>query len=184
MSFQIHTLETAPEKSVELLEQAKAKFGFIPNLFGVFAESPEITEAYLVLADLIDRTSFSPLERQIVYIAASVSNDCHYCVAAHTTVSSMQKLPDDVIAAVREAKPLTDVKLEALRQFTLAVNEKRGFVSEADTKAFLDAGYTKQNILEVILVLGTKVITNYTNHINVTPLDAAFEPAKWREAHA
>lgn len=184
MSLQIHTIETASEKSAEILQQVKGKYGFVPNLMGVFAESPETLQAYLTLSGLVDQTTLTPLERQIAYIGTSISNSCEYCVAAHSAISSMQSLPADVIGAIRENRPIADAKLEALRKFVQTVTDKRGFVSEEEKAAFLEAGYTKQNILEVILVIGMKTLSNYTNHIAETPLDAAFEPAKWQKAAA
>lgn len=184
MSLQVHTIETAPEKSAEILEKVKAKYGFVPNLMGVLSESPAILKGYLALSELVDQTTLTPLERQIALIGASVTNGCDYCVAAHSTISSMQNLPSDVIQAVRENSPISDAKLETFRKFVQTVTEQRGNVSEEEKAAFLDAGYTKQNILEVILAVGMKTLSNYTNHIAETPLDAAFEPAKWHKAAA
>lgn len=181
MSFQVHTIETAPEKSAEILEKVKAKYGFVPNLMGVFAESPEILQAYATLSGLVDQTTLSPLERQIALIGASATNGCDYCVAAHSTASSMQNLPSDVIQAVRENRPIADTKLETFRKFVQTVTDQRGNVPEEEKAAFLEAGYTEQNILEVILVVGMKTLSNYTNHIAETPLDSAFEPAKWHK---
>lgn len=184
MSFKVHTIESASEKSAEILGQVRSKLGFVPNLMGVFAESPEILQAYLALSDLVDQTTLTPLERQIALIGASVTNNCDYCVAAHTAISSMQKLPADVIQAVREDRPIGDAKLEAFRTFVQTVTDNRGFVSDEEKAAFLAAGYTNQNILEVILVIGMKTLSNYTNHLAETPLDDAFQPAKWRKAAA
>ena len=184
MSFNIHTIESAPSKSAEILGQAKSKLGFIPNLMGVFAESPEILQAYLQLGDLVDQTSLTPLERQIALIGASVTNSCDYCVAAHTAISSMQKLPTDVIQAVRTGSPIADAKLEPFLRFFQLATDRRGNLSEEDKQEFLAAGHTDQNILEVILVIGMKTLSNYTNHIAETPLDSAFEPARWHKAAA
>lgn len=184
MSFNIHTIESSSDKSAEILGQVKSKLGFVPNLMGVFAESPEILQAYLALGDLVDQTTLTPLERQIALIGASVTNSCDYCVAAHTAISSMQKLPMDVIQAVRDERPIDNTKLQAFRKFVQALTDKRGFVSAEEKAAFLEAGYTNQNILEVILVVGMKTLSNYTNHIAETPLDTAFEPAKWHMAAA
>jgi uncharacterized peroxidase-related enzyme len=184
MSLQVHTIETASEKSAELLHQVKARFGFVPNLMGVFAESAETLKAYLALDELVEQTTLTPLERQLALIEASVCNSCEYCVAAHTSVASMLKLPGEAIQAVRENRPIADAKLETFRRFVQAATEQRGLVSEKEVGAFLDAGYTERNILEVILVIGLKVLSNYTNHIAGTPLDGAFEQAQWEKAAA
>ncbi len=184
MSFKINTIETAPEKAKPILEGAKAKLGFVPNLYGVMSESPELLKAYLTVSELLAGTSFSPTELQTVLITASYVNNCDYCVAAHSVISSMQGVPGDVVESVRGNKQIADAKLDALRKFTFEMVDKRGFVSEDAKTSFLAAGYTAKNILEVILCVGLKTMSNYTNHIAETPLDAAFESAKWQKAAA
>lgn len=111
--FPIHTLETAPEASRPFVAGAKHAFGIVPNLVGEFAESPAVIEGYLALAGAYQKSDLTPLEREIVLIAASVENACHHCVAAHTTVTQGQKLDQTVIAAVRNGGPVDDAKLEA-----------------------------------------------------------------------
>jgi uncharacterized peroxidase-related enzyme len=184
MSLTVHTAETAPAKSAPILEEVKAKFGFLPNLIGVFAESPEALQGYLALSSLMDNTDLTPTERQIILLATSRANECEYCIAAHTTISSMQKVPDDVVHAIRNNQPISDPKLEALRSFTEKVVTERGLVTEEDKSAFIAAGFSKRNILDVILGVSMKTLSNYTNHIAETPLDAAFEPANWKAASA
>jgi alkylhydroperoxidase family enzyme len=91
-------------------------------------------------------------------------------------------VPDHVVQAIRAGRPIVDYKLEALRRFTAAVVTMRGWPSEADTRGFLDAGYTRAQILEVVLGVGMKTLSNYTNHIADTPLDHAFAKAAWSKA--
>lgn len=173
--FPIHTAETAPPASRPFIEAARKAFGLVPNLIGEFSESPAVVEGYLALAGAYQKTSFTPLEREVVLIAASVENSCHYCVAAHTTVTQAQKLDQSVIDQVRAGGPIADAKLEALRSFTTKLVRERGWVSDADVQDFLRAGYSKANVLEVVLGIGLKTISNYVNHIAETPLDAPFQ---------
>lgn len=177
--FTIHTKETAPETSVALLHGTEKAFGFIPNLVGMMAESPAVAKGYLNIAQIFDETSFSPTQRQVVILTASLYNECHYCMAAHSVIAEMQKVPQDVVDAIRNDEPIADVKLEALRQFTIQVVDKRGWVSNDDIQAFIDAGYTKQQILEVILGVSFKTLSNYVNHITDTPVDTAFAKKAW-----
>ena len=177
--FDIHTKETAQEKSAELLATAEKTYGFIPNLLGIFAESPATLKAYRTIGQIFDESSFSATERQLVILTVSRLNDCRYCVAAHSTVAEMQNVPADVIEAIRIDQPIADSKLEALRTFTTAVVEKSGWATEDDTEAFLAAGYTKAQILEVILGISFKTLSNYVNHIADTPLDDAFALKAW-----
>ena len=184
MSLDVLTTENAEEKSAVVLNDVKAKFGFVPNLMGVFAHSPEALKGYLTLGELVDQTSLSPTERQIVLLGVSEENNCAYCIAAHSTISSMQGIDADVVNAVRENRAIADIKLEGLRRFTKAVVSKRGFVSDEDIREFESVGYTKKNVLEVILATAMKTLSNYTNHIAKTPLDEAFEPARWKATAA
>ena len=174
MTYVVHSLDTAPAAAKETLADAKAAYGFLPNLLGVMAEAPALLKAYRTAMGLFEGTSLSFAEQQIVLLAASRENDCKYCIAAHSVVAKMRKVPVDVVRAVRDGQPVADKKLEALRRFTGSVVASRGWPSDADTKVFFDAGYGRAQILEVVLGIGVKTLSNYTNHIADTPLDEAF----------
>jgi len=183
-SYQVHTTDTAPQGAAELLKKAEEKYGFVPNILGVMAEAPAILKAYMTLAGIFDETSFTQTERQIVLLAASLSNECEYCMAAHTAIANMQDVPNDVVDAIRNNDPIEDSKLEALRRLAQEIADTKGNPSEKTLKAFLDAGYAQGQILEVILGVGFKTLSNYTNHIAETPLDEAFKPTEWHAQKA
>lgn len=179
MEFPVHTIETAPEGAKETLKGMKQAAGFVPNLMGVMAQSPELVKAYLKVGELFDQTSFSPTERQVIFLTVNYENECTYCVAAHSAIAARQKIPADVVEALRSGTPIADEKLEALRLFTKEVVQTRGWPSGDALNQFAAAGYTRTQVLEVILGVGMKVLSNYTNHIAQTPLDEAFASAKW-----
>lgn len=179
IDFTVHDKASAPEAATDTLAGAEKAFGFIPNLLGVFAESPAALKAYLTLGELFGNTSFSETERQVVLLAISRFNDCRYCVAAHSTIAGMQNVPADVVDAIRNDTPIADPRLETLRSFTTAMVDNRGWVSDDDVAAFVAAGYTKANVLDVILATSFKTLSNYTNHIAETPLDSAFAAKEW-----
>lgn len=178
-NFTRHTIETAPEDAKPMLEASQKSYGMIPNLHAVLAESPETYEAYQTLNKLFSSSSLSVEERHVVWLTINVENQCHYCVPAHTFLAKKDDVGDDIIDALREDRELPDERLEALRQFTKAMTVKRGFVDEAEIDAFLDAGFTKRNVFDVILGLSHKVISNYTNHVAETPVDAPFAKFGW-----
>lgn len=180
----VQTKDTAPEASKPFLDQAEKAYGFIPNLTAVFANSPAMIEAYGVLSSHFEKTDLTPTERQIVLMTNNRLNGCTYCMAAHSTISQMQKVPADVVTALRDGTEIADPKLQALQVFTARINETRGYVDQADINAFLAAGYTEANILDVILGTGLKTLSNYTNHISGTPLDAPFQPNAWEPSDA
>lgn len=174
--------KTAPEVAREVLAQVRKKFGFVPNLLGNMANAPALLKAYLTVSSLFDETSLTSTERQVVLLAASAKNNCAYCVAAHTAIAGMQKVPKDVVDAIRNRRPITDAKLEALRRFAEEIVETRGWPTEATRKRFLDAGYSETQALEVLLGIGMKTFSNYTNHLAGTELDNHFAPATWAAA--
>ena len=179
--FTIHSLKTAPEEALPILEQAKARMGIVPNLYGVMAESPLTLKAYTTLSQWLDDSVFTAEERGLLWLIISRVNHCTYCVAAHSMLAAMSKVPESHIAAVRKGDPISDQKLETLRRFAERMTESRGFVPVQEVDTFLEAGYTRRHVLEVVTFIAHKTISNYTNHLAGTPLDAAFSDFAWSQ---
>jgi len=178
-TFPVLTLATSPTDSKPMLEQTQQAFNFIPNLIGVMASSPAITEAYLSIANIFSKSGLSATEQQVVLLTVSHFNDCRYCMAAHTAISSMQSVDMMVVQAIRDDLPISDSKLQALRQFTRLVVENRGWLPDSDVQTFLDAGYDQSHILDTLVGIAQKTLSNYTNHLAKTPLDDAFSAVAW-----
>lgn len=172
--FTAHTPDTAPQASRRLLQSVEKQLGFIPNLYAAMAESSATLEAYQNLTTLFDKTAFTVTERQLVLLSISRYRNCTYCLAAHGTVANMQKIPTEIIQAVYYNQHLADAKLEALRTFTRAVLKADGWIEQKDLRMFYLAGYQKQHVLEVVLGISFKTLSNYVNHINGTPIDTVF----------
>jgi AhpD family alkylhydroperoxidase len=171
-TFTTHTLDTAPEGSKAKLAEVQKAWGFLPKLHGNLAESPVALEAYDTLFGLVAKSTLSPIEQQVAYQAINVFHECEYCTAGHTYLSRMVKMDEAAISALRNNTPIADARLQALRVFAESVVRERGFVGDAAVDAFLAAGFTKTNVLEVVTIAATKTISNYTNHITHTPNEA------------
>ncbi len=181
--FTKHTLETAPEDSRPLLENSKKAFGRLPGLHAVMAEAPALLEGYQKLHKLFaEQTTFDKDELTVVWQSINVEHSCHYCVPAHTGIAKMMKVDNAITDALRNETPLPSDRLEALRTFTLSVVRDRGNVDDAAVTAFLDAGFTKRQVLEVILGVSQKVMSNYTNHLAETPVDEPMKAFAWEKA--
>lgn len=178
-SFAIHTIDTAPAAAKPILEATNKGWGFVPNLFGVLAEAPAALAGATQLLELAGQTSFTPAEQQIVFLAVNFDNECTYCMAGHSVMAKNAGVPADVIDALREGRPLADARLEALRQYTSRVVLERGRVGDAAVEAFIAAGFTRQQVLEIVLIVATKVMSNYTNHVAHTPNDAFMANTTW-----
>jgi len=180
-TFPLHDQDSAPEQSRDTLSAIEGKLGFLPNIYGVFAESPAVIKAYTSLSHLLNHGSFSPAEQQLMLLTVSVTNDCGYCVAAHTMGAMQESLGKDVIKAVRNDTPIADDRLATLHGFTKTMVKNRGQVPAGGIEAFMGAGYTKSHVLEVALAVALKTMSNYINHFADTPLDTMFEDARWEE---
>lgn len=179
----LKSMDDAPEGSRPLLERAEKNFGFVPNLYRVFADNPAALASYVAIGDaLAEHGTLSATEQQLVMLTISRTNECHYCVAAHTTVGEQVGLSKGAIEAIREDRSLDDPKLEALRRLAKSVVNERGWLSEDSVREFLDAGYTRPQLLEVITITAMKTLSNYTNHLAQTPLDQAFEGSRWKKS--
>ncbi len=172
--FTQHTYNTAKQASLPALKQAEELFGFVPNLIAALVESPATVNAYLQLHSLFEHTSFTAVEKQVIMLTVSRNADCQYCLAAHSTFSKMLKISDERVNAIIYGHPITEPKLEALRIFTHLVIEKQGRLANWDLSNFYQAGYNKQQLLEVILGISFITLSNYVNHINDTSIDMVF----------
>ena len=165
-----------------VLVEVKAQTGRIPNMYARMANVPGLLETYLAgYAALRQHSGFSPGEQQIVFLAISRANGCAYCVAVHSGLADMAKVPTEVTDALRAGEPLPDARLEALASFVTTMVDTRGLPSQADVDAFLAAGFQESDILQVVLAIAVKTISNYTNHLFRTPVDDAFAHRSWEE---
>jgi len=181
MAYSVLNKETATEEAQPILDKVNKKYGFVPNLIGVMAHAPALAEAYTTLNEIFAKTSLSREEQQVVLLAASWENNCTYCMAAHSIIAKQAGLSDESIEAIRKGTTLPDPKLNALSIFTRAMVVSRGHPEEEQLGALKQAGFTDQQVLEVVLGVGLKTLSNYTNHIADTPLDDKFTDARWEK---
>lgn len=176
-------VETAPVsddqaqgKAKDLLDGARAKLGFVPNMYRGMAVNPGLLSTYLHGYALFRESgNFTPPEQEVVFLTISEANGCDYCTAAHSMLAvKVTKLGETHTQELRDGKPLSNAKLEALRRFTHHMWATRGLPTRAEAEAFKAAGFADVHVLEIILALAVKTISNYANHVNHTALDDVF----------
>jgi len=175
-NLDILNMENAPEKSKPLLNDMVSAYGFVPNLNGIMAAAPNLLKGYLTLHNLFQNSSFSADELTVVWQTINVEHECHYCVPAHAMIAQSMKVDKDLVSALRNRTAMPNSKLQALHDMTLKVVRQRGKISEDDVKHFYSVGYGAQQLLEIVLGLSQKVMSNYVNHLANTPLDKAIQP--------
>ncbi len=168
----IQSAESAPVESRERLAAAQKANGFLPNLIGVLSNAPTALETYQVVGAINARTGLSATEREVIQITAAIQNGCGFCVAGHTAIARKKiAMPEELIQALRNTDALSDPKLNALAQFTLAVMAHKGQVSDEELQDFLASGYTQASALEVVLGVSLATLCNYANNLARTPIN-------------
>lgn len=183
-TFPIHTLESAPAESVAALRTLEEGLGFVPNLAATMAESSVLISGFVELRRTLAGSELSGVEREIVALAVSLENDCHYCMAAHSTFALLQNAKEDAVAAARAGDPPSDPKLGALYRFARSLVRKKGHLTPDETQAFLDAGYSKGAVFEVVAQVGHTTLANFAHSLSNVPVDAAFASQAWTAAAA
>lgn len=186
LNLGMKTVATAEPRAKAALEAAQKSLGFIPNMYANMANAPGVLETYLGGYKLFrSESGFTPTEQEVVFLTISRENGCGYCMAAHSTIAEkMSKVPAPVLDALRRGADLPDSKLQALAKFTRVMFESRGRPSRAQVQAFVAAGYGERQVLEIVLAIAVKTLSNYSNHVFHTQIDPAFAGHRWSDAVA
>lgn len=174
-------LAAASEAQKVLLENARQELKMIPNMYKVMANMPGLLDTYRHGYAVIRKESgFTPAEQEVIFLTISAENNCTYCMGAHSFLANtLSKVPVDVTDAIRNNTEIPNERLRALSTFTSIMVNKRGNPSPDDAAQFFKAGYTEQHILAIILAIAVKTISNYSNHVFHTELDAPFKIREW-----
>ena len=183
-TFEIHTIDSAPVNSTAALRALQQGLGFVPNLAATMAGSPALVCGFVDLRTTLAGGELTGAEREIVALATSIENDCGYCMAAHSTFALKQNADEGTVAAARAGHPPDDARLGALYRFARELVARRGHISQTETRALMNAGYSQAAVLEVVAQVGCTTLANLTYNISDIPLDAAFEPQAWARAAA
>lgn len=174
------TAESGDADQKEVLGVALKQVGFIPNMYANMVNLSPVLSTYLHgYAEFRSKGEFNPVEQEVVFLALSLTNGCKYCGAAHSMLADkMSGVPADILAAIREGKPIPDAKLQTLYDFTVELVERKGKVSPDTGEKFKAAGFTDKHVLSVILAASVKTLSNFSNHFFETELDDMFSSYK------
>lgn len=177
----LRTVKDAEGLAKTLLEATQEKLGFVPNMYYAMANSPGLLNTYMQgYGAFREKSGFSSIEQEVIFLAISQENGCEYCMAAHSFLAEAASgVPSDVTAALRDDKKVPEIQLSALSVFSRLMVTTRGLPSKSDVETFLSSGYKEKDILEIIHAIAIKTISNYTNHIFHTEVDNIFSPYKW-----
>lgn len=166
---------TVPSKSAvtannqAIFDTLQSRLGFVPNLYAYFAKSETALSDYLALQNR--KSSLKAKEREVVNLVTSQINGCRYCQSAHTAIGKMNGFTDEQILEIRKGTAGFDHQLDVLARFTESVVFNRGRASEESKEAFFAAGYNEINMIDVIIVVGDKIISNYIHNLTSFEID-------------
>lgn len=178
-TFTIHRVQDAPAASQARLRAVEDSVGFLPNVYGLLAASPAALEGLTALNVAFEASSFSPLEREVIALTTSVFNRCPYCVAGHSTFAGAHGLDQVSLAAIRAGGVASGPRLATIGRMTIDLLETRGELSRTQLNEFIDAGFARHQLLELLLGVASKVITNFTSKAARLSLDEAFQRYAW-----
>lgn len=168
-TFNVPKREEVSEKNQVIFDNLEKAVGFVPNLFATYAHSENALENYLNLSNV--KTSLNAKQKEVVNLAVSQVNNCTYCLSAHTAIGKMNGFDDSQILELRNGQASFDSKLEALASLSKNLTENRGAADNAIVENFFQAGWTKENLIDTIVLVGDKTISNYLHKTTNVPID-------------
>lgn len=167
--FDVPTKAQVSESNKAILDSLEAKVGFVPNIYATYAYSENALARYLAFAN--GKTSLSNKEKEVVNLVTSQVNGCTYCLAAHTAMGKMNGYTEEQILEIRAGSASFSEKTDALAKLTKAIATNKGNVEDELLQAFFDAGYTKENLVDVVVSIGDKTTTNMLHNLTDIPID-------------
>jgi len=178
--YRIHDIESAPANARPAMQAMKLNLGFVPNLAATMAESPVLLNGFVGALGNLHGGSFTGRQKQTLLLTNAVANTCPWAVAFHSTMAQKEGVDAEDVGAIREGRLPRDTQLAALSRFTRALIDKRGHVDEHDLGSFTGAGFSRDQVLEVIAGLAVSVMANYAGNITHPAVEDALRPQVWK----
>lgn len=167
--FTIPSRGEISENNQAIFDNLQKGLGFVPNLYAYYAKNETALGDYLALQNR--KSTLNAKEREVINLVTSQINGCGYCQAAHTAIGKMNGFTDEQIIGLRKGTASFNKQLDALVKFAESTVTNRGKASEETKKAFFDAGYTEANMIDVVIIVGDKIISNYIHNLTDFAID-------------
>jgi uncharacterized peroxidase-related enzyme len=173
-NFNVPTREEVSENNQAIFDNLKGALGFVPNLYAYYAKNDTALADYLALQNR--KSTLKAKEKEVINLVTSQINGCRYCQSAHTALGKMNGFSEEQILEIRGGSAAFDAKFDALAQFTKSVVENKGNASQAAKDTFFAAGYSEANMIDVVMVVGDRVISNYIHNLTGFVIDFPLAP--------
>lgn len=173
-TINVPTREEVSPTNQAIFDNLKKGLGMVPNLYATFAHSETALTSYMAFQNA--KSSVFGKAREVVNLVVSQVNECQYCLAAHTMMGKMNGFTDEQILEIRRGHASFDAKFDALAKLVKGITQSRGHVDQALVDAFLAVGWTKENLVDAIVVIGDKTVSNYLHSTTKVPVDFPAAP--------
>ncbi|MCB0518443.1 MAG: carboxymuconolactone decarboxylase family protein [Lewinellaceae bacterium] len=172
--FTVPTRNEVSANNQAIFDNLQKGLGFVPNLYASFAHNETALGDYLALQNR--KSTLRAKEREVINLVVSQVNDCRYCQSAHTVLGKMNGFTDEQILEIRSGEASFDPKLDALAKFVKETTENRGKPSQTSLENLFAAGYNKANLVDILIVIGDKIISNYLHGVGQFEIDFPLAP--------
>ncbi|CAN5499110.1 carboxymuconolactone decarboxylase family protein [soil metagenome] len=175
-TFTVPTRDQVSTQNQQLFDTLQKGLGFVPNLYATFGLSDNGLGAYLAFQQSQTKGAFKAKEREAINLTVSQANNCVYCLAAHTALGKMNGFTDEQMLQLRAGHASFDSKLDALVKLAKSITETKGHPATELVDNYIAAGYTQNSVIDLILMVGDKIISNYLHSITQIPVDFPAAP--------
>jgi AhpD family alkylhydroperoxidase len=172
--FNVPTREQVSTANQAHFDSLKKGLGMVPNLYATLALSEQALGNYLAFQNA--KSSITGKAREVINLVVSQVNQCEYCLAAHTVIGGMVGFTPEQVIEIRRGTAAFDARLDALATLVKNIAVERGHADPARVQAFFDAGWTQENLVDAIVVIGDKTVTNYLHGTTKVPVDFPAAP--------
>ena len=162
--------QTATGQTKTLFDGVQGKLGVVPNLFRVMGNAPAALKGYLTFSAALADGQFSPKVREQIALTVAQTNQCAYCLSAHSFIGGKLGLTQQDLAEARQAHA-TDPRTEAILKLAQRIVTQRGELGAAGLEEARRAGLTDGDIVEAVAHVALNTFSNYINHIAGTVID-------------
>lgn len=168
-SFSVPSRHEVSSGNQTIFDSLEKSLGFVPNLYATLAYNDTALGDYLQLQNR--KSTLRSKEREIINLVVSQVNECQYCLAAHTALGQLNGFTQEQILEIRSANVSFDSKFDALAKFVQSATINRGKPEPSATEELFSAGYSKANLVDILMVIGDKMVSNFLHGTTQIPID-------------
>ena len=166
--FRVPTRNEVSQTNQEIFDNLNNALGFVPNLYATIGYSDNGLKRFLDYQNA--KTSLNNKEKEAVNLIVSQVNECIYCQSAHLVLGKMNGFNDLQLLDIRKGRS-ENPKLNALVKLAADITLNRGKAKNENLKDFFTQGYTKENLVDLILQVSDKTAMNYLHNLTKVPVD-------------